>query len=137
MKKTLKHGAKLQEKTSTFQSPYFGGSLSSFLTRSITDNVGIDNSIAYKNILYNIDTNKWSKCALSLFGAPESYLPPIVPGKHNHGTIFNSNIELKIVLGDQQAGHNGLKQNTLAANYGTSGSIQVDIGETFFDPKKI
>ena len=156
MKNTLKHRAKLWQITGTPLSPHFGGPkflhfisnnlqikklikdeklffgpLSSFLTHSITDNVGIDNSIACRTILFNINKNKWSKYALNLFRVPESCLPPIVPVKHNYGTMFNSNIELKVVIGDQQAafiGNNGLQQNTLAANYGTSASIQLNVG---------
>ncbi|MAI85962.1 MAG: hypothetical protein CMF99_02095 [Candidatus Marinimicrobia bacterium] len=156
MKNTLKHKAKLWQITGTPLSPHFGapkflhfvnnnlqikklikdeklffGPLSSFLTHSMTDNVGIDNSIACRTILFNINKNKWSKFALNLFGVPESCLPQIVPIKHNYGTIFNSNIELKVVMGDQQAafiGNNGLQQNILAANYGTSASIQLNVG---------
>ncbi|MFL3005021.1 MAG: FGGY family carbohydrate kinase [Candidatus Neomarinimicrobiota bacterium] len=158
MKNTLKHRAKLWQITGTPLSPHFGGPkflhfvrnnlqikklikdeklffgpLSSFLTHSMTNNVGIDNSIASRTILFNINKNKWSKYALNLFGVPESCLPPIVPVKHNYGTMFNSNIELKVVIGDQQAafiGNNGLQQNTLAANYGTSASIQLNVGPT-------
>ena len=51
--------------------------------------------------------------------------------EHDHGNTFNTNIELKVVIGDQQAaliGHNGLQKNTLAANYGTSASIQLNVG---------
>jgi glycerol kinase len=97
----------------------------------MTDSVGVDNSIACRAILFNINKNKWSKFALNSFGVPESCLPPIVPAKHNYGTIFNSNIELKVVIGDQKAafiGDNGLQQNILAANYGTSASIQLNVG---------
>ena len=68
---------------------------------------------------------------MDLFRVGESYLPPIVLVKHNYGTIFNSNIELQVVIGDQQAafiGNNGLQQNTLTANYGTSASIQLNVG---------
>ena len=156
MESTLKHRAKLWQITGTPLSPHFGGPkflhfvsnnlqikklikdeklffgpLSSFLTHAMTDNVGVDNSIACRTILFNINKNKWSKYALNLFGVPESCLPPIVPVKHNYGTIFNSNIELKVVIGDQQAafiGHNGLQPNTIAANYGTSASIQLNVG---------
>ena len=162
IKKARKHKDKLWEITGTPLSPHFGGPkflhfvknshtlkklikddkiffgpLSSFLTHSMTNNVGIDNSIASRTLLFNIAKNKWSKFALNLFGVPESCLPPIVPVKHNHGNLFNSNIGLKVVIGDQQAaliGHNGLQKNTLAANYGTSASIQFNIGP---DPKII
>lgn len=42
---------------------------------------------------------------------PESWLPPIVTIQHDHGNIFNTNIELKVVIGDQQAaGHSGLQK---------------------------
>ena len=91
---------------------------------------GIDNSIACRTILFNINKNKWSKFALNLFES-QNLAYPIVPVKHNYGTIFNSNIELKVVIGDQKAafiGNNGLQQNILAANYGTSASIQLNVG---------
>ena len=79
----------------------------------MTNNIGIDNSIAWKTLLFDIAKNKWSKFALGLFAVPESWLPPIVPVQHDHGNIFNTNIELKVVIGDQQAaliGHNGLQK---------------------------
>ena len=156
IKKIMIHRDKLWKITGTPLSPHFGGPkflyfvknnyslnklikdekvyfgpLSSFLTHSMTNNIGIDNSIACRTLLFDIAKNKWSKFALSLFAVPESCLPPIVPVKQNHGNIFNSNIELNVVIGDQQAaliGHNGLQKNTLAANYGTSASIQLNVG---------
>ena len=156
IKKIIQHRDKLWEITGTPLSPHFGGPkflyftknnhlikklikdkklffgpLSSFLTHSITNNIGIDNSIACRTLLFNISKNKWSKFAMNLFEVPESCLPPIVPIRHHHGTMFNSNIDLKVVIGDQQAaliGHYGLQKNSLAANYGTSASIQLNVG---------
>ena len=109
---------------------YFGP-LSSFLIHSMTGNIALDNTIASRTLLFNIAKNKWSKFALKLFRVPESCLPPIVPVEHNYGNLFNSNICLKTVIGDQQAaliGQNNLKENSFGANFGTSGSIQYNIG---------
>ena len=47
---------------------------------------------------------------MGLFAVPESWLPPIVPVQRDHGNIFNTNIELKVVIDDQQIGHNGLQK---------------------------
>ena len=109
---------------------YFGP-LSSFLIHSITGKIAIDNTIASRTLLFNLAKNKWSKFALELFEVPESCLPPIVPVEYNYGNIFNYNISLKIVIGDQQAaliGQTGLRKNSCGANFGTSGSIQYNTG---------
>ena len=110
---------------------YFG-SLSAFLTYAITGTVAIDESIACRSLFYNIHKGSWSRFALNLFQVPENCLPPIVPVKHNYGKMFDTNISLSVVIGDQQAaliGHKGIETASIATNFGTSGSIQYNVGE--------
>ena len=110
---------------------YFG-SLSAFLTHAITGTVAIDESIACRSLFYNIHKGSWSRFALNLFQVPENCLPPIVPVKHNYGKMFDTNISLSVVIGDQQAaliGHKGIEKASIATNFGTSGSIQYNVGE--------
>ena len=110
---------------------YFG-SLSAFLTHAITGTAAIDESIACRSLFYNIHKGAWSRFALDLFQVPENCLPPIVPVKHNYGKMFDTSISLSIVIGDQQAaliGHKGIQETSIATNFGTSGSIQYNVGE--------
>ena len=110
---------------------YFG-SLSAFLTHAITGTAAIDESIACRSLFYNIHKGAWSRFALELFKVPEDCLPPIVPTKHNYGKMFDTSISLSLVIGDQQAalvGHKGIQKASIATNFGTSGSIQYNVGE--------
>ncbi len=110
---------------------YFGP-LSAFLSQAITGTPGIDESIACRSLLYNIHTRDWSNFALDIFGVNKTYLPPIVPVHYNYGTLFDTDIPLSIVIGDQQSaliGQAGLKKNTIAGNLGTSGSLQFNAGK--------
>jgi len=90
---------------------YFGP-LSAFLSQAITGLPGIDDSIACRSLFYNISKRKWSAFALDLFQVPQTCLPPLVPIKKNYGTLFETDIPLSIIIGDQQAaliGQGGLK----------------------------
>ena len=83
-------------------------------------------------MLYNIQKGYWSKYALDLFQVPITCLPPLTPTQHNYGNMFDSNILLSLVIGDQQAaliGQGGLKNKSVAANFGTSASVQYNIGK--------
>ena len=109
---------------------YFGP-LSSFITHAITGNPAIDESIAGRTLLYNLKKGNWSTFATNLFNVPINCLPTIVPVKHHYGTILDSGIPLLTVIGDQQAaliGQSGLKKNSIGANFGTSASIQYNVG---------
>ena len=119
------------------QGELYFGSLSAFLTHAITGTVAIDHSIACRTMLYNIHKGCWSKYALDLFQVPINCLPPLTPTQHNYGNMFGSNILLSLVIGDQQAaliGQGGLQNKSVAANFGTSASVQYNIGEK---PKNI
>ena len=113
---------------------YFGP-LSAFLSQAITGLPGIDDSIACRSLFYNISKRKWSAFALDLFQVPQTCLPPLVPIKKNYGTLFETDIPLSIIIGDQQAaliGQGGLKTGSMGANFGTSGSIQYNAGRKPF-----
>ena len=114
------------------QGELYFGSLSAFLTHAITGTVAIDHSIACRTMLYNIQKGYWSKYALDLFQVPITCLPPLTPTQHNYGNMFDSNILLSLVIGDQQAaliGQGGLQNKSVAANFGTSASVQYNVGK--------
>ena len=109
---------------------YFGP-LSAFIIHAITGQAAIDESIAGRTLMYDLHTGEWSKYALDLFEVPIDCLPPIKPVKHEYGNFLNSEIPLLAVVGDQQSaliGQSGLKENTIGANFGTSASIQYNVG---------
>ena len=119
------------------QGELYFGSLSAFLTHAITGTVAMDHSIACRTMLYNIQKGYWSKYALDLFQVPITCLPPLTPTQHNYGNMFDSNILLSLVIGDQQAaliGQGGLQNKSVAANFGTSASVQYNVGKK---PKNI
>ena len=114
------------------QGELYFGSLSTFLTHAITGTAAVDHSIACRTMLYNIHKGYWSRYALDLFQVPITCLPPLTPTLHDYGYMFDSNILLSLVIGDQQAaliGQKGLQNNTVATNFGTSASIQYNVGE--------
>ena len=109
---------------------YFGP-LSAFIVHAITGNAAIDESIAGRTLMYNLKKGGWSKFALDLFGVPIDCLPPIKPVKHEYGNFLDSKIPLLAVIGDQQSaliGQSRLKKYTIGANFGTSASIQYNVG---------
>ena len=109
---------------------YFG-SLSAYLLQSLTGTAGIDESIACRTLLYNIHKSNWSSFALDLFRINENCLPPILPVKNNHGKVLETHIPLSVVIGDQQGsliGQAGLEQDSIATNFGTSASVQFNVG---------
>ena len=118
-------------KTLIKKNQIFFGPLSSYLTHAMTGTAALDHTIACRTLLFNLKKNTWSKFALKLFKIPQTCLPPLKPAKNEYGKIFNSNILLSTVIGDQQAaliGQHGLIHNSLGANFGTSGSIQYNVG---------
>ncbi len=152
------HGAKLWEITGTPLSAHFGGPkflhmvrqdeslkhrvenkelyfgpLSAFLSQTLTGIAVIDESIACRSLLYDIHAASWSTFSLDLFEIDENYLPPILPVKNIHGNILDTDIPLSVVIGDQQGaliGQSGLKQDSIATNFGTSASVQFNTGNS-------
>ena len=121
--KTLKKKAKSGE-------VYFGP-LSAFIVHAITGHAAIDESIAGRTLMYDLHSGGWSQFTLDLFDVPIDCLPPIKPVKYEYGNFLNSEIPLLAVIGDQQSaliGQSGLKKYTIGANFGTSASIQYNVG---------
>ena len=119
----------LKEKTKNGE-VYFGP-LSAFIVHAITGQAAIDESIAGRTLMYDLHSGGWSKFTLDLFDVPIDCLPPIKPVKHVYGNFLDSKIPLLAVIGDQQSaliGQSGLKKNTIGANFGTSASIQYNVG---------
>ena len=121
--KTLKEKAKSGE-------VYFGP-LSAFIVHAITGHAAIDESIAGRTLMYDLHSGGWSQFTLDLFDVPIDCLPPVRPVKYKYGNFLNSEIPLLAVIGDQQSsliGQSGLKEYTIGANFGTSASIQYNVG---------
>ena len=109
---------------------YFGP-LSAFIVHAITGHAAIDESIAGRTQIFDLAKGEWSKFALDLFDIPIDCLPPITLVKHEYGNFLDSKIPLLAVIGDQQSaliGQSGLKKYTIGANFGTSASIQYNVG---------
>ena len=126
---TVKNNRTLNDKIKNNE-VYFGP-LSSFITHAITGSPAVDESIAGRTLLYNSKKGKWSTFATDLFNVPINCLPPITPTKHDYGLMLDSDIPLLTVIGDQQAaliGQSGLKKGSIGTNFGTSASIQYNVG---------
>ncbi len=113
----------------------FFGPLSSFVTHFLTGSSKIDQSIAGRSLLMNLSTLVWDDYLLDLFEVMDNCLPRIVPTCHNYGTIstYGNKIPLLCVIGDQQAsliGQGRWEKGDVAMNFGTSGSVLVNSGET-------
>lgn len=109
------------------------GPLSAYLTHSFTGNPALDESIAGRSLLMNLDELVWDHELCSLFGVPITCLPPLKPTLHDFGLVAIDDVQipLKCIIGDQQAallGQGGSVPGTLAMNFGTSGSVQYNAG---------
>ena len=125
----IQNNRALKKKTKSGE-VYFGP-LSAFIVHAITGHAAIDESIAGRTLMFDLAKGEWSKFALDLFDIPIDCLPPITPVKHKYGNFLNSKIPLLAVIGDQQSaliGQSGLKKDTIGANFGTSASIQYNVG---------
>ncbi len=128
----LNHSALLKNKVEKGSAVF--GTISAFLTHYLTGNCLIDETIASRFTMMNLDTCQWDKDLLNLFSVPNSCLPKIVSSDYNFGHIkYNGySIPLKIVIGDQQAaliGQGGYSTGSVAMNFGTSGSVQINAGK--------
>lgn len=109
------------------------GPLSAYLIHSFTRTPAVDESIAGRSLLMNLDEIVWDNELCSLFGIPITCLPPLKPTVHNFGLVKIDDIQIPLncVIGDQQAallGQGGNTSGTLAMNFGTSGSVQYNSG---------
>ncbi len=153
-----KHGNKIQEITGVPLSAHFGapkyihftkhdnvlkrkaennklwfGPLSAYLTHSFTGFPAVDESIAGRSLLMNLNKIVWDNKLCSLFSIPITCLPPLKPTFHNFGLVEIDDVQIPLncVVGDQQAaliGQGGSTPGILAMNFGTSGSVQYNAG---------
>jgi glycerol kinase len=105
------------------------GPLSAYLAHSFTGISALDESIAGRSLLMNLNETTWDAGMCSLFGVPTYCLPPLKPTIHNYGFVEIDDVQIPLmcVIGDQQAaliGQGGSAPGTLAMNFGTSGSVQ-------------
>ncbi|MHC1769846.1 MAG: glycerol kinase GlpK [Verrucomicrobiia bacterium] len=96
-----------------------------------------DASNASRTMLYNIHTGQWDKELLELFEVPESMLPRVCgssePCAKTSGRLFNVNVPISGIAGDQQAalfGQMCLAPGMLKHTYGTGGFMVLNTGET-------
>jgi len=113
--------------------------LSAYLTHSYTGIPALDESIAGRSLLMNLDEIAWDHELCSLFGVPIGCLPPLKPTVYNFGIIEIDDVQIPLncVIGDQQAaliGQGGSVPGMLAMNFGTSGSVQYNSGS---DPNRV
>lgn len=112
----------------------FFGPLSAYITHRLTGNAFVDNSIASRYLVMDLDSMSWDESLMALFKMPKSCLPTLVPTLHKFGhlNVDGYSIPLKCVIGDQQAallGQGGWKTGNTAMNFGTSGSVQIHAGK--------
>jgi len=132
-----KHDSTLKQKSENGK--LWFGPLSAYLTHSFSGTPSLDESIAGRSLLMNLDKIAWDHELCSLFGVPMDCLPPLNPTVHNFGLVEIDDIQvpLNCVIGDQQAaliGQGGSTPGTLAMNFGTSGSVQYNSGS---DPNRV
>jgi glycerol kinase len=126
-----KHDSTLKQKAENGK--LWFGPLSAYLTHSFTGTPALDESIAGRTLLMNLDKIAWDHELCSLFGVPMDCLPPLKPTVHNFGLVEIDDVQIPLncVIGDQQGaliGQGGSTPGTLAMNFGTSGSVQFNTG---------
>ena len=126
-----KHDSTLKQKSENGK--LWFGPLSAYLTHSFTGTPALDESIAGRSLLMNLDEIAWDYELCSLFVIPMDCLTPLAPTVHNFGKVEIDDVQIPLncVIGDQQAaliGQGGSTPGTLAMNFGTSGSVQFNTG---------
>ncbi len=110
------------------------GPLSAYLVHRLTGKPAVDESIACRTLLLNINTVRWSKSLGKIFRIPLDNLPSLKNTSYDYGSVsvLGQTIPLKCVIGDQQAaliGQGGIVPGILATNFGTSASVQFNTGD--------
>lgn len=93
-----------------------------------------DMTNASRTMLYNINTLSWDEELLNLFNIPQKMLPEVKSCNADFGslTIFNCDVHILGVLGDQQAalfGQTCFTPGESKATYGTGCFMLMNIGE--------
>ncbi len=109
--------------------------LSSFLLSQLTGEASpvVDESIAGRMLLANLQTRRWDPGLQELFEVPGRLLPDIVPVCHRYGDhrFGDRRIPVTCCIGDQQAALaalGGTGRGRCVMNLGTSGGVLVNIG---------
>jgi len=94
-----------------------------------------DYATASRTMLLNINTLKWDKELLEIFGIPEDILPELVPNSgvaaYTDVQILGREIPVSGIIVDQQAalfGHMCLERGMMKATYGTGVFVLANIG---------
>jgi len=93
-----------------------------------------DVSNASRTMLFNINTLKWDKELLELFGIPESILPEVKSSSEIYGKtsgLFGTEIRIAGIAGDQQAalfGQMCIEPGMVKNTYGTGCFMMMNIG---------
>tara|TARA_B100000315_G_scaffold260938_1_gene328056 strand:+ start:43247 stop:44716 length:1470 start_codon:yes stop_codon:yes gene_type:complete len=111
----------------------FFGPLSSYITHALTGNAVIDESIAGRSLLLNLNSMSWDDQLLDMFEVNPDVLPELVSTCTNFGSVSDSqsNLPILCVMGDQQASLVGLHRENkgdVGLNLGMSGSVLVNSG---------
>lgn len=127
----IRHDASLEQKVKEGMAWF--GPLSAFLLHSLTGRACVEPTIANRSLLMHLGTRQWDPELCTLFTVPDNCLPPLTPSLGSFGTVQLESDELPIlcVLGDQQAalvGQSGRQPGSIAMNFGTSGSVQMNTG---------
>ena len=91
---------------------------------------------ASRTLLFNINTLNWDKELLDIFEIPASILPTIVDtsghlAKVDPSNFFNQDIEIRSLVGDQQAalyGQSCFEEGSCKNTYGTGGFLLYNTG---------
>ena len=91
---------------------------------------------ASRTLLFNINTLNWDKELLDIFEIPESILPTIVDtsghlAQVDPSNFFNQDIEIRSLVGDQQAalyGQSCFEEGSCKNTYGTGGFLLYNTG---------
>ena len=94
-----------------------------------------DATNASRTMLFNITTNKWDKEILNKLKLPIKIFPEVKNSADNFGVldkkIFNNEIPISAVLGDQQAAAVGqacFEKGTIKTTYGTGAFVIMNTG---------
>ncbi len=158
VERLLPHATQIHEKTGIPLSAHFGGPkyrhmldhhpeleaivqreeawfgpISTFIVAHLTGTLAVDESIAGRSLLFNLDQRRWDTDLLTLLDIHPSTLPALQPVVADWGNLGGPEgaIPLRCVIGDQQAaliGQQGISTGALAMNFGTSGSVQLNTG---------
>jgi glycerol kinase len=63
----------------------------------------VDESIAGRSLLFNLESGMWDEELLDIFGISDTTLPPLKPTCGSFGEVSDCGAPLLCVIGDQQA----------------------------------